>query len=98
MEKSAEFEQKKLINIELTQGKELASQLKDHLESTREAGQNCEFLVEKIISSYEKTLSMLKSGALIMENKLVESTPSISSDSPRSEISNQSNKNVVKKR
>lgn len=45
-----------LIN-ELTQGRELANQLKNHLDLSAET--SCESLVEKILCSYEKALSLL---------------------------------------
>ncbi|KAJ0861000.1 putative transcription factor WRKY family [Helianthus annuus] len=51
------MEKKPLMN-ELTQGRDLANQLKGHLDQTLSA-QTCEFLVERILSSYEKALSML---------------------------------------
>lgn len=87
-----------LINIELAQGKELANQLKNQLDETKEkSGEICEGLVEKILTSYEKALSMLKSRALISEEQLG-SPHSFPVDSPRSEISDQSHKNVFKKR
>ncbi|KAI3693421.1 hypothetical protein L6452_33256 [Arctium lappa] len=79
-----------LIN-ELTQGKELAYQLKNHLDKTMSA-QTCEFLVEKILSSYEKALSMLNWGSTFDEI------------SPRTQVSDPAdsphhcNKNVFKKR
>uniref|UniRef100_A0A5B6ZUY5 Putative WRKY transcription factor 30 n=1 Tax=Davidia involucrata TaxID=16924 RepID=A0A5B6ZUY5_DAVIN len=61
MEKSADREQKNLIN-ELTQGRELAKQLQIHLNmsSSNEARG---VLVQKILKSYEKALSMLNFNA-----------------------------------
>ncbi|XP_076903468.1 putative WRKY transcription factor 41 [Bidens hawaiensis] len=64
------MEKRPLMN-ELTQGRELANQLKGHLDKPM-SPQACEFLVEKILSSYEKALSMLNQ----------ESTHSASSYSP----------------
>ncbi|MFS7925080.1 putative transcription factor WRKY family [Helianthus anomalus] len=52
------MEKRPLMN-ELTQGRDLANQLKGHLDQTLSAAQTCEFLVERILSSYEKALSML---------------------------------------
>lgn len=96
MEMAREWEHNTLIN-ELTQGREMANQLKNHLtpSSSRETR---EFLVEKILSSYEKALSMLKCGGFVSE--LPHSLPG---SSPRSEGSNQdfkdqAGKDVFKKR
>lgn len=103
MEKGLEIKQKKLINIELTQGKELANQLKIQLESTKMSG-DCEVLLEKLLCSYEKALVMLNSRGFNLEEKLpvssmLESPHSFTNDSPRSEISDHpSHKNVFKKR
>lgn len=88
-------EQKSLINMELTQGKELANQLKNQFDQNeQDSGEICEVLVAKILSSYEKALSLLKSSALVVEENLpLESPHSFTSDeSPKSEISNQSHK------
>lgn len=54
------MEQKNLINV-LLQGKEVANQLSEYLNpsSSKEAQ---EVLIEKLLSSYEKALSMLKRG------------------------------------
>lgn len=100
MVKGLGFEQKKLMNIELKQGQELANQLKEQLDSPKRSVQTCELLVTTILSSYEKALSMLKSGALRLEDDSVLNSPhSYTSDtSPRSEISAEPPKNVFKKR
>lgn len=78
---------------ELTQGKELAKQLSHHLSpsSSLEAGQ---FLVDKILSSYEKSLSLLNWGAWVADQPkptvgIVDSTHSFAISSPRSEVSDQ---------
>nr|ALS20400.1 WRKY6 [Panax ginseng] len=91
-------EQKSLINIELTQGKELANQLKNQLDQ-KSGEEICEGLVEKILSSYEKAPSMLKSSANLLTTTLeLESPHSFTSDSPTSEISDQPHKNIVFKK
>lgn len=93
--------QKTLINIELTQGKELANQLKTYLDdhNTQNSGHICELLLAKILSSYENSLAMLKSTAI---NKCLElnETPQycLSSDSPTSDFSDQSHQKVDNKR
>ncbi|KAI3829261.1 hypothetical protein L1987_03380 [Smallanthus sonchifolius] len=51
------MEKRPLMN-ELTQGRDLANQLKDHLHKTV-SPQTCDSLVEQILSSYENALSML---------------------------------------
>jgi hypothetical protein len=106
MELSMEWEHKTLIS-ELTQGKELAKQLSNHLNpsASLEARQ---FLVDKILSSYEKALSMLNWGALATDQPkptigTVEPLHSFANSSPRSEVSDQDckeecNKDVYKKR
>lgn len=92
MEKSIECEIRTLIS-ELTQGKELAKQLSNHLSPTSslEARQ---FLVDKILSSYEKSLSLLNWGACVADQPkptigIVESPHSFAISSPRSEVSDQ---------
>ncbi|KAJ7007807.1 hypothetical protein D5086_005056 [Populus alba] len=106
MEKSVEWEQKTLIS-ELAQGKELAKQLRNHLNpsSSLEARQS---LVEKILSSYEKALSVLNRGTLVADQPkptigIMESPHSFSNSSPWSEVSDQDckeewNKDANKKR
>ncbi|CAK7324106.1 unnamed protein product [Dovyalis caffra] len=88
-----DWEQKSLVN-ELTLGMETAKKLQGHLNlpsSSRETG---EILVRKILTSYEKALSMLNSSGSVGELHPVggvaiansESPPSLSG-SPRSEDS-----------
>ncbi|KAK7338038.1 hypothetical protein VNO77_18635 [Canavalia gladiata] len=73
-----------LIN-ELIQGKELAKQLSNHLvtcsPSSHEAN---EFLIEKILFSYEKALTMLNWGSALGETKTTSS--SFTNGTPRSEV------------
>ncbi|GFY92324.1 WRKY family transcription factor [Actinidia rufa] len=47
-----------LIN-ELVQGMELTMQLKNHLDPLASSPESCDFLIQKILSSYDKALSML---------------------------------------
>lgn len=54
-----DWEQKNLIN-ELTQGRDLARQLKSHLNAPSSSQESREILVQKILASYEAALSMLR--------------------------------------
>uniref|UniRef100_A0A2P2IU22 WRKY domain-containing protein n=1 Tax=Rhizophora mucronata TaxID=61149 RepID=A0A2P2IU22_RHIMU len=67
MERAADWEQKTLIN-ELTQGKELAKQLRSQLNASSSL-ETRQFLLEKLLSSYERSLSMLNWSALAAEQK-----------------------------
>ncbi|KAL4567027.1 hypothetical protein LXL04_022598 [Taraxacum kok-saghyz] len=83
-----------LIN-ELTQGKELTNQLKDYLDKPMSA-ETCELLVEGILSSYEKALSMLNKGIAFDESPI-----SFGEISPTTEVSDpvdSDSRNVFKKR
>ncbi|XP_071691093.1 probable WRKY transcription factor 53 [Rutidosis leptorrhynchoides] len=93
--------QKRPLITELTQGKEFTNQLKNHLDNPTSA-ETCEVLVEKILSSYEKALSMLNWRCAIDDTP----TP-FDNTSPRTQLSdpadsnspnNSNNKNVFKKR
>lgn len=53
-----DWEQKSLVN-ELTQGRELARQLQIHINAPSSSYETREFLVQKILASYEKALSMV---------------------------------------
>ncbi|KAK6920017.1 WRKY domain [Dillenia turbinata] len=97
------------LMIELTQGRELAKQLRDHLNHTCSSLQSGGFLVERILSSYEKALSMLNFtgvylGGIQCTISSSESIPSLANSSPRSEdsernsIRDQPHKIVLKKR
>ncbi|KAF8380088.1 hypothetical protein HHK36_027558 [Tetracentron sinense] len=99
MENVENWDQKSLIN-ELSQGMELAKQLRTHLDPSS-SHQTREFLVEKILSSFEKAISMLKWRPSAGE-PTVESPRSVSG-SPRSHDSgqvfkDQDHKDVSKKR
>lgn len=92
MENMGDWEQKNLIN-ELTQGRELARQLQGHLNASSSSHETREFLVQKILSSYEKSLSMLRWSSSVGEPQPIagavrtsESPPSLVG-SPRSEDS-----------
>ena len=94
-----DFEQMNLIN-ELKGGKELAKQLRNHLQPSS-SKETRDILVEKILSSYEKALSMLNR---VGETKPLESSPnsltSFENTSPRSVIFDQdsNHRDVFKKR
>ncbi|KAK1376150.1 WRKY domain-containing protein [Heracleum sosnowskyi] len=62
MEKGLGIQQKILMNIELKQGQDLANQLKKQLYSPKRSVETCEFLVTRLLSSYEKALSILNKG------------------------------------
>lgn len=102
MEKTMDLEQKTLIS-ELIQGRELANRLMDQLQLSS-SQENRDLLVAKILSSYEKALSLLNQGAnFVGETKpittgLSESPRSFGS--PTSEICDHdsNHKNVSKKR
>ncbi|KAK1418656.1 hypothetical protein QVD17_27801 [Tagetes erecta] len=68
------MEKRPLMN-ELTQGRELANQLKHHLDQTI-SPHTCEFLLQKILSSYENALSMLNT------TNVLDAQPSNSYSSP----------------
>ncbi|KAF3432871.1 hypothetical protein FNV43_RR23973 [Rhamnella rubrinervis] len=57
MENMGDWEQKNLVN-ELTQGRELAKQLQIHINVPSSSYETREFLVQKILASFEKALSM----------------------------------------
>ncbi|GAV56913.1 WRKY domain-containing protein [Cephalotus follicularis] len=90
MEKAMDTERIPLIN-ELNQGKELTEQLRKHLNSFS-ANETRQFLVEKILGSYEKALSLLNGSAFVVDHELkptiissLESPNSFADCSPRSE-------------
>ncbi|XP_062091437.1 probable WRKY transcription factor 46 [Humulus lupulus] len=96
MEKKTDFEQKFLIN-ELMEGKELAKQLMGYLQPSS-SHETRDVLVEKILSSYEKALSVLNWDG---ETKPQESSPcSFGNNSPKSVIIDQdsNHRDVFKKR
>lgn len=96
--KSMEWEQKTLTS-ELTQGKELAKQLMNHLHPSA-SQEKRDVLISKILFSYERALSLLKRD--VGSDGEYNHIPNImlESPSPMSEISDQDckNKNVFKKR
>lgn len=78
MATTVDLEQTALIG-DLNQGKELAKQLMNHLHPSS-SHETREFLVEKILSCYEKALSTLNCGACVGEPKLVISGPKSDQD------------------
>ncbi|KAJ6334633.1 hypothetical protein OIU78_011494 [Salix suchowensis] len=93
MERSLEWEQKILVS-ELAQGKELAKQLGNHLNPSSSSLEARQSLVEKILSSYEKALSMLNCGAFAADQPkpttgITKSPHSFINSSSRSEVSDQ---------
>lgn len=95
MENMGDWEQKNLLN-ELTQGRELARQLQNHLNVASSPHETREYLVHRILASYEKALSMLHCGSSVGDQpqpmigsggiRRSESPPSLVG-SPRSEDS-----------
>lgn len=86
---------------ELIQGKEFAEQLCSHLSSSSSLEEK-ELLVEKILSSYEKALSLLNVGEtdVINGKMMMDSLCSFIGGSPKSEVSDQdfNHKDSIKKR
>lgn len=107
MEGNLKLEQLGLIS-ELMQGKELAKKLCDHMVSsspTSSSHETNEDLIEKILSSYEKVLTMLDWRANVGDTKItnvnmMDSHCSFTDGSPRSEVLDQEvkHKNAFKKR
>nr|AZU90763.1 WRKY transcription factor 13 [Siraitia grosvenorii]QEE82235.1 WRKY transcription factor 13 [Siraitia grosvenorii] len=108
MENIGEWEQKNLKN-ELLRGKELARQLQIYLNvrqsssmaassssssSSSSSNGGGELLVKKILSSYEKALSLLSSSTGIQ----ISESPSTLNGSPRSEDSDHDQRNASRKR
>uniref|UniRef100_A0A5B7C2R3 Putative WRKY transcription factor 46 n=1 Tax=Davidia involucrata TaxID=16924 RepID=A0A5B7C2R3_DAVIN len=95
--------EKAIIINELTQGRELVNQLKRHLDPST-SRQTCELLLDKILSSYEKSLSMLNWGGFAGEPQPARGSPhSFDASNPRSEGSDpdskdQCHRDVFKKR
>lgn len=110
MEKVKGLEKKKLIR-ELTQGKEFVNQLKKQL-GPLASPEECDLLLGKILSSLEKSLSILNLKALLLDGGInaYNSTSSCSSmsflgnnnNSPKSEVldslGDQLDKNMVSKK
>ncbi|KAJ1429512.1 WRKY domain [Sesbania bispinosa] len=104
MGENIKCEQVGLID-ELMQGKKLAKQLCDHLVSPSSSHVSNEVLIEKILSSYEKALTMLKWRANVGESKtnngnMMDSHCSFTNGSPKSEVLDPEvkHKDVFKKR
>ncbi|KAE8077840.1 hypothetical protein FH972_016363 [Carpinus fangiana] len=104
MENMGDWEQKNLLH-ELTQGRELARQLQGHLSVPASSHETREFLVTKILTSYEKALSMLQWSSSVGEPqhtggavlRMSESPPSLAG-SPRSEDSDPEHRDASRKR
>ncbi|GLT53370.1 hypothetical protein SLA2020_266450 [Shorea laevis] len=106
MENVGDWEQKNLVH-ELTQGMELARQLQGNLSVPSSSHETREYLVTKILTSYEKALSMLQwssssagdnphhTGGAIL--RMSESPPSLAG-SPRSEDSDPEQRDASRKR
>lgn len=73
MENSADSEVRNLIN-ELTLGRELAKQLQAHIDAPSSSHESREFLVNKILNSYEKVLNMLNRNATVGVGETEQST------------------------
>ena len=96
MDSFGEWDHKKKLKNELLKGKELAKQLQIHLNvrpstssmaaaassSSSASNDGSELLVQKILSSYEKALSLLSSNGI-----QISESPSSLNGSPRSEDS-----------
>ncbi|XP_011093555.1 probable WRKY transcription factor 41 [Sesamum indicum] len=99
MEKLASLDRKSVISV-LTQGKELANELKKQLHPTATSNEACDSLLENILSSYENALRLLNCMALLGNggdpsqigvSNFLGSAYSIEG-SPRSEVSEHSSK------
>lgn len=105
MEKTGTLECKTLIS-ELTEGRELANQLKNYLHPAK-SHEACGILVENILSSYENAFSLLNCMAMFGETSSVSAaileSPNSLAGTPTSEGSNpfskdQNQRDVFKKR
>ncbi|KAI9072546.1 hypothetical protein K1719_045505 [Acacia pycnantha] len=100
MEETMKWGQLSLIS-ELIQGKEFAEQLCFHLSSSSSLEEK-EHLLEKILSSYEKALSLLNVGETDVTNgkMMMDSLCSFIGGSPKSEVLDQdfNHKDSIKKR
>ncbi|KAJ4951022.1 hypothetical protein NE237_027854 [Protea cynaroides] len=84
MENARAWEQKTTLVNELMQGKELVKQLQMHLDPSSSDEETRNMFVEKILSSYDKALFMLKWGASDGEGRPM-GVPAGMSNSPRSD-------------
>lgn len=93
MENMGDWDQNNQLMNELTQGRELARQLQVHLNAPSSSHETRQMLAQKIASSYEKALSILKFSSSVSVGEPqpaglgIESPPL--SGSPRSEDSDQ---------
>lgn len=96
MESVGLCERKTVMNV-LTQGRELANELRSKLHPTPPSTEACDVLVQNILSSYENALTLLALiGNTDSVNNLYESPNSIEG-SPTSEGSQQSSKDLKKR-
>ncbi|AES82777.1 putative transcription factor WRKY family [Medicago truncatula] len=79
MEETTKRKRDSIIN-ELVHGKELANQLSNHI--ILSSNETNEFLIDKIISTYQKALTMLNVG----DGKMKDSHSSFTNESPKSEV------------
>ncbi|XP_071716144.1 probable WRKY transcription factor 46 [Rutidosis leptorrhynchoides] len=84
-----ETSQKRPLITELTQGEEFTNELKNHLDDPMSA-QTCDLLIEKILSSYEKALSMLN-----WRCDIDKSSTCFDDISPRTELSDPADSNYL---
>ncbi|CAN4108391.1 unnamed protein product [Withania somnifera] len=95
MEKVKDLEKKKLIS-ELTQGKEFVNQLKNQL-GPLASPEECDFLLGKILSSLEKSLSILYFKAALLLDDGINANNSTSSCSSVPFLGNNNNNNNSQK-
>jgi len=86
MEETTKRKRVSIIN-ELIQGKELAKQLSNHV--ILSSNETNEFLIDNIISTYQKALTMLNVGGVTktIDGKMKDSHSSFTNESPKSEVS-----------
>ncbi|KAI3449255.1 hypothetical protein Pfo_005920 [Paulownia fortunei] len=97
MEKAGSWNRKSVIN-ELTQGIELANELKKQLHPSTNSREACGFLVEKIVSCYDNALALLNCMALLGngDSTQLAAVSNIQvSPTSGSEVSNQDSKDQV---
>ncbi|KAK6158856.1 hypothetical protein DH2020_006170 [Rehmannia glutinosa] len=103
MEKIGSWDRKTVISV-LTEGRELANELKKQLHPTTNSREACDILVENILSSYENALKLLDCMALLGKGdpsqvavSNVFELPNSIEGSPKSEWSDQISKDQLHK-
>ncbi|KAI3444438.1 hypothetical protein Pfo_001103 [Paulownia fortunei] len=103
MEKVGTWDRKTVISV-LTQGRELANELKKQLHPTTTSREACDILVERVLSSYENALKLLDCMALLGNGdpsqiavSNVFEAPNSMEGSPGSEGSDQNSKDQLQK-